>query len=275
MPDPGSHGIHRDDRTGHGPRVLVIDDEEPVLQDLLHQLRQDSRLGPVDGATHGLTALRYLAQATEAGTPPDAVFLDVRMPGLSGPDLARLLSRFATPPMIVFVTAHGDFAVDAFELKAVDYLLKPVRTERLAEAVRRVLLALEQRAAPESPLPPPPRPAADELISVELAGITRTVPLSAVRWAEAQGDYVRLHTAKGSHLVRAALATLEKRWADSGFVRIHRSRLVALQAITALRVEGGAMTVCLDEVVLAVSRRHAGQVRDLLVRQAGISSRRR
>ncbi|MBP2471707.1 DNA-binding LytR/AlgR family response regulator [Crossiella equi] len=269
-------GCHLDprDQAGGGPRVLAIDDEEPVLLDLLHQLRADPRLGRVDGASSGLAGLRLLAKATEDGSPPDAVFLDVRMPGVSGPDLARLLARFATPPKLVFVTAHGDFAVTAFELKAVDYVLKPVRADRLAEAVGRVLTALADRG-PRSALPPPPRPAADEQITVELGGMTRTVPLTAVRWAEAQGDYVRLHTEGGSHLIRASLAALERRWANAGFVRIHRSRLVALSAISALRVDGGAMSVQVDARVLAVSRRHAGQVRDLLVRQTGSGAPRR
>src|SRR5262249_46228691 len=128
----------------------------------------------------------------------------------------------ARRPAVVFVTAHDDRAVDAFDLGAVDYLLKPVRPDRLAETLRRVLAARQG-----SPRPAPRAQPADEVIPVELAGRTRMVPRSAVRWVEAQGDYARLHTADGSHLVRVPLAVLEERWADAGFVRIHRSYLVA------------------------------------------------
>ena len=131
-------------------------------------------------------------------TDVDAVFLDIRMPGLDGMELARVLRRFARPPAIVFVTAYDDGAVDAFDLGVTDYVRKPVQAERLAESLRRVV---SSRVVP-------PHPAAlaraedDPTIPVELAGTTRMLPRSSVRWVEAQGDYARLHTADGSHLVR-------------------------------------------------------------------------
>jgi DNA-binding LytR/AlgR family response regulator len=188
----------------------------------------------------------------------DAVFMDIRMPGLTGLDLARVLSRFKEPPPVVFVTAHDEHAVDAFDLKAVDYLLKPAREDRLAEAVRRVVDA--KGAAPQE--------GEEDTIAVELAGRTRFISRSAIRYVEAQGDYARLHTDDGSHLLRVPLTTLEEKWREAGFVRIHRSLLVALGHVEEVRMEGGRCTVLVDGEELAVSRRHTRELRDLLVRRA-------
>jgi DNA-binding LytR/AlgR family response regulator len=115
-------------------RALAVDDERPSLEELLYLLDADPRIASVEGAGDATEALRRLNRAIASGPDgPDAldvVFLDIQMPGLDGLDLARLLSGFAAPPLIVFVTAHEDFAVQAFDLKAVDYVLKPVRAER-------------------------------------------------------------------------------------------------------------------------------------------------
>jgi len=108
----------------------------------------------------------------------------------------------------------------------------------------------------------------DPTIPVELAGTTRLLPRSSVRWVEAQGDYARLHTADGSHLVRVALATLAEHWADAGFVRIHRSYLVQLGLITELRLTNGGYVVSIDGRELPVSRRHTRDLKDRLVRAA-------
>ena len=113
-----------------GLRTLVVDDERPVLDELVWLLERDPRIGEIRAVQSGVDALRLL----EPGGV-DLVFLDIAMPGLSGLELARLLSRFAERPRIVFVTAHDEHAVDAFELGVVDYLLKPVREERLPGAV--------------------------------------------------------------------------------------------------------------------------------------------
>jgi DNA-binding LytR/AlgR family response regulator len=193
-------------------------------------------------------------------TEVDAVFLDIRMPGLDGMELARILRRFAQPPAIVFVTAYDDGAVDAFDLGVTDYVRKPVRAERLAESLRRVS---GLRAAP-APAVPTDEPA----IPVELAGTTRMLPRSSVRWVEAQGDYARLHTGENSHLVRVSLATLAERWANAGFVRIHRSYLVQLRLVTELRLTNSGYVVAVDGVELPVSRRHTRELKDRLIRAA-------
>ncbi|MFF2650138.1 LytR/AlgR family response regulator transcription factor [Streptomyces sp. NPDC058045] len=247
-------------------RVLAVDDEEPALAELLYLLRADPRVRHAEGATDATEALRRLGRAVDAGAGGedtfDVLFLDIRMPGLSGLDVARLLAGFARPPLVVFVTAHEDFAVEAFDLKAVDYVLKPVRRERLAEAVRRADAQLAAARAAE----PVPVDHGD-CITVELGGVTRLVPVADINYVEAQGDYARLHTGDGSHLVRIPLSTLEERWQPHGFVRIHRSHLVALHRIDELRLDGGGMSVAVGGTLLTVSRRHASRVRELLLRR--------
>lgn len=234
--------------------VLVVDDEEPALAELAYLLGRDERVGTVSTASDGSQALKVLEHDAV-----DVVFCDISMPGLDGLDLARVLARFARRPQVVFVTAHERHAVDAFELQATDYVMKPVRAERIAEAVRRVV---DTRDGTTDTAPD------DETIAVELGGVTRFVQRSQVRYVEAQGDYARLHTASESHLVRIALATLEERWRTAGFVRIHRSTLVALRHVDEVRSDAGRFTVQLADVELVVSRRHTRELRDRLIRSA-------
>jgi DNA-binding LytR/AlgR family response regulator len=258
-------------------RVLAVDDEPPALAELLYLLRADPRIAQAEGAGNATEALRRISRAVEDGPDAesglDVVFLDIDMPGLSGLDTARLLAGFARPLAIVFVTAHEGFAVQAFDLKAVDYVLKPVRRERLAEAVRRTSeLVAASRSAPAAPPVPdepstsPPEPDQAETIPVELGGLVRFVPVDQVLYAEAQGDYTRLHTGTASHLVRVSLSALEERWGPHGFVRIHRRHLVALRAVQELRTQAGALTVRVGGEQLAVSRRNTRELRELLVR---------
>lgn len=233
--------------------VLVVDDERPALDELSWLLQRDERIGEVRSVASAGEALRVLQEHHV-----DAVFLDIRMPGLTGLELARVLSRFKSPPPVVFVTAHEEHAVDAFEVDAVDYLLKPVRDDRLAEALRRVVDATGATMAPDD----------SHQIAVELGGVTRFISRADVRYVEAQGDYARLHTDSGSHLLRVPLTTLEEEWRDAGFVRIHRSLLVALPHVEEVRMDSGRCTVVVDGDELGVSRRHTRSLRELLGRRA-------
>ena len=233
-------------------RVLAVDDEPPALDELGYLLGTDPRVESVHCAGDATTAMRLLRDV-------DAVFLDIRMPGLDGMELARILRRFARPPAIVFVTAYDDGAVDAFDLGAVDYLLKPLRPERLAESLRRVVAARSAGADTD-------RADDDEVIPVELAGRTTMLPRAEVRWVEAQGDYARLHTSDASHLIRVPLSVLAERWADAGFVRIHRSYLVALRDVRELRLTGSGYVVRTGDRELPVSRRHTRELKDRLIR---------
>ena len=230
--------------------ALVVDDELPALSDLEYLLERDERIAEVITASSGTEALQVLD-----GRDVDVVFSDISMPGLDGMALARVISRFAVRPQIVFVTAHDQHAVDAFALAATDYVMKPVRTERLSEAVRRVVRTRNELASaatsppgttpgpggrPGQNQPPaPPSPPEDETIPVELGGVTRFITRNQIRYAQAHGDYARLHTETGSHLVRVPLSVLEERWAEHGFVRIHRSTLVALPHVSEVRMDHG------------------------------------
>ncbi|TFV55583.1 response regulator transcription factor [Mycobacterium sp. PS03-16] len=244
-----------------GLTVLAVDDEAPALDELAYLLGRHPDIGEVCRVGDATSALRELNQRSI-----DAIFLDINMPGLSGIELAGVLTNFAHRPAIVFVTAHDDKAVAAFDVGAIDYLLKPIRQDRLDEAVRRVCAA---RAA-EPPVTDD-EPDSD-VIPAELGGITHLVPRESIGWVEAEGDYARLHSATGSHLVRIPLSTLETRWRDHGFQRIHRSYLVALRLVTGLRTTDGAVLVRVrangasPAIELPVSRRQARELRDRLVR---------
>ncbi|WP_380169440.1 LytR/AlgR family response regulator transcription factor [Jannaschia sp. R86511] len=246
---------------GRGLTVLVVDDEAPAREELAFLLSRDDLVGEVVVVARAEDALRRLG-----GGDVDVVLSDVHMPGLDGLDLTRAVARLAAPPAVVFVTAHDEHAVAAFDLQVADYVLKPVRAARLAAALRRATATTggdPGRAAGE----------ADETLSVELGGVTRFVQRSSVLWAEAQGDYVRLHTATDSHLLRSTLQQLEERWRPAGFVRIHRSLLVAVAAVRELRSDDGRHSVVLEQGPtrreLPVARRHAREVRERLVDAAG------
>jgi DNA-binding LytR/AlgR family response regulator len=241
-------------------RVLAADDEAPALEELTYLLRRHPRVEKVRPAADAAEALRDLGRMVTEGDRLDAVFLDICMPGLDGLDFTRVVTGFADPPAVVFVTAHEEFAVAAFELGAVDYLLKPVDPGRLSEALRRVDEMVNRDAAAEEA-------EAGEMIPVELGGRTRLIARATVTHAEAHGDYVRLHTIDGSYLVRVPLTTLAERWRAAGFIRIHRSTLVAAAHITELRFDDGRAVVQVGDRPLPVSRRHTREVRDLLVRR--------
>ena len=246
-----------------GLRALVVDDEAPALSELTYLLRQDGRIADIRTASNGADALRALDSA-----PVDVVFCDIKMPGLDGMALARVLARFADRPQVVFVTAYDEHAVDAFEVRATDYVMKPVRGARLSEAVRRVATALATLTGtgPSGPT------VTDETIPVGLGGVTTFIKRSQVRYAQAQGDYARLHTATGSHLVRTSLTTLEEHWAEAGFVRIHRSTLVSLPYVDAVITGHGGCKVRLGDIELQVSRRHLRDLRDRLSLSGGAAA---
>ncbi|NHN56396.1 response regulator transcription factor [Calidifontibacter sp. DB0510] len=232
-------------------RALVVDDEAPARSELAWLLQQHADIAEVATAASGAEALAMLESS-----PVDVVFSDIAMPGLDGMTLAKVLAKFAERPAIVFVTAYEEHAVDAFAVDAVDYLVKPVRPERVDDAVRRCLEGLR---------PATGETAEEERVAVELGGVTKFIPLSEIRYAQASGDYARLHTATSSHLIRVPLTTLEERWRSAGFERIHRSTLVSLKHVTQLRAEGGGLVALVGDTPLTVSRRHGRALRGRLL----------
>lgn len=232
--------------------VLAVDDEPPALDELAYLLAGCEAVGSVAGAGTAADALRRLQEQQF-----DVVLLDVQMPGLDGLSLAKVLGRFAEPPHVVFVTAHEEHALAAWDIGAAGYLLKPVDRERLERVLLRVLTERSDGDVDDL-----------AVVAVEGARTTRLVARDEVQWVEAAGDYVRLHLRDGSgHLVRAAMATLEQRWAAHGFARVHRGALVSLRDVRELRTEaGGATVVVVGGTAVPVSRRHLRELRDRLVR---------
>jgi two-component system response regulator AlgR len=238
-------------------QVLVVDDET------LARSRLRTLLGDCDapGATVGGEA----GNAVEAmdllrRLQFDAILLDVHMPGADGLALARALRSLARPPAVVFVTAHAEHAVAAFELEAVDYLTKPVRLERLQVALQKVERLLQAQGNVQE--------AAPEVLLIQDRGRTERVPLAEVLYFKAELKYITVRTASRSYILDASLSELEERYA-SQFLRVHRNALVARRAIRALEKhfdpeEGEGWAVRLNGIdeLLAVSRRQLSAVRE-------------
>ena len=238
-------------------RLLIVDDEELArlrLRSLVETLAEPA--AEVAGeAANADEALAWLA-----GERADALLLDIGMPGRSGLALAAALKAMPDPPAVVFVTAHAEHALQAFELEAVDYLTKPVRRDRLQAALQRV-----QRLQPAANEPPVP------VIVVHDRGRLLRLPLDEVLYLKAELKYVTLHTVGHSYVLDDALADLEQRLGE-GFIRIHRNTLVARHAVRALERrgegadEGWAVRVAPADEWLAVSRRQLAAVREALAR---------
>ncbi|MEA2330887.1 MAG: hypothetical protein QOH58_1025 [Thermoleophilaceae bacterium] len=232
--------------------VLVVDDEAPARADLSRLLRSLPGIGDVCTAASGQEALRTLAER-----PFDAVFLDVRMPGLDGLELARVLRRFEAPPGIVFVSAYETGAVGAFELKALDYLMKPVSRKRLAEAAERVSDARAAAVTPGGDLVPLPT----------LRGGTKLVPRESILFLQADGDYVRVICDEERFLLRGRVSDLARRWRTYGFVQVHRGYVANLRRAVEVRplVNGTAVLAFQDGREIPVARRKVAELRRELV----------
>jgi two-component system response regulator AlgR len=237
-------------------RLLIVDDEALArlrLKSLVESLPEAGAVvvgqaGDAEGALALLQAMTV-----------DAVLLDIRMPGRNGLRLAVAMQALPQPPAVVFVTAHADHALKAFELEAVDYLTKPVRRERLLAALQRVKQRL--RPAPE-PLPEGPA------LVVNDRGRVLRVPYAEVLYLKAEQKYVTLRTAERSHVLDETLSQLEQRLGDA-FIRIHRNALVARRAIRELQLRDDeadrwAVRVAPLDEWLAVSRRQVAAVRAAL-----------
>jgi DNA-binding LytR/AlgR family response regulator len=236
--------------------LLAVDDESSQLADLARLLRSSPDVREVECASDGREAL-----AKVSSQPFDAIFLDVRMPGLDGLELARALRRFATPPQLVFVSAHDGAAVEAFELRALDYLRKPVARRRVEEAIERVAVAVDANPAAAERGPARPASLDDEMIAVaNVTGrSTRLLARSSIEFVQSYGDFVRIVTADGRYLLRATLAEIERRWEPAGFVRVHRQYVANLHTATELRplIGGTAELTFADGQTIPVARRHA------------------
>ncbi|WP_420454691.1 LytR/AlgR family response regulator transcription factor [Rubrivirga sp.] len=254
-------------------RVLVVDDEPLARQRVLDLLDRQTDVAVVGTADTGRTAVSAIAEHQ-----PDVVFLDVQMPGLSGLDVVREVGP-ERMPAVVFVTAYDQHALAAFDVAAVDYLLKPYDDDRFAqslararEAVRlREVDALRDRLAallgPERPAP-----SADflERLAVEMRGQTRLVPVEAIDYVSSDGPYVEVHVGADVWVVRERMQTLEDRLDPARFFRIHRSTIVQIDRVEALlTAPGGDYAVRLaDGTRLRLSRSR----RDAFTQRLGIDA---
>jgi DNA-binding LytR/AlgR family response regulator len=243
--------------------ILAVDDEPRQLADLARLLRGVPSVGDVECAGDGHDALVKASSQLY-----DAIFLDVRMPGLDGLELGRVLRRFAVTPQLVFVSAYDGAAVDAFELHALDYLRKPVARARVEEAVQRVVDAIESAddhgAHADGGAPHETHRADDEMVAVANlhGGSTRLLPRSSIQYVQSYGDFVRIVTADGRYLLRSTLAEIEQRWARHGFHRIHRQYVANLRNAVELRPQlgGTAELAFADGQTIPVARRHAAEL---------------
>jgi two-component system, LytTR family, response regulator len=238
-------------------RILAVDDERSQLQDLARLLRASPMVGQVECAGDGRGAL-----VKASAESFDAIFLDVRMPGLDGVELSRVLRRFASPPQLVFVTAHEDAAVEAFELRALDYILKPVGRARLEEALERVSKALAAGSGDGAEVRPTgSEPEVFAAANVR-SGSTRLIQRSSILYVQSYGDFVRIVTGEGRYLLRNTLSDLDQRWESFGFVRVHRQYLANLNQAIELRPAFGGTAELVFEGGLAVpvARRHVADL---------------
>lgn len=240
--------------------VLIVDDE-PLARARLRTLLADCREPAAIAAGEAASAAQ--AMALVARQPFDVALLDIHMPGADGMQLAAALRGLPQPPLVVFVTAHAEHAVAAFELEAVDYLTKPVRLARLQAALQKAerMAQLSRGPAADS---------AQEWLLISERGRTLRVPLSEVLYLKAELKYVTVRTAGASYLLDASLSQLEERHA-ARFLRVHRNALVARNAIRALvrqhdaeEGEGWAVRLAGIDEALMVSRRQLGAVREAL-----------
>ena len=248
--------------------VLIVDDETLARKRLRTLLQDCTQPTAIVGGEAGNTAdaLALLEQVQF-----DAILLDIRMPGSDGLALARSLKNLpyfqTNPPAIVFITAHAEHAVEAFELTATDYLTKPVRLERLQNSLQKIERFRQsiRRLEPKNYIEK-----TSEILVIQERGITERIPLREVLYLKAELKYISVRTALKTHILEGSLNDLEARFPNQ-FLRVHRNALVATQAIRALEKhydpdEGDGWAVRLSGIdeTLMVSRRQLGAVKDVI-----------
>jgi DNA-binding LytR/AlgR family response regulator len=267
------------DRSRTPLRVALVDDEPPALRRLQMAIDKTDGVKVVGQAANGPDALEMIRRGGI-----DVVMLDIRMPGLSGLDLARAIDPDEAP-IFIFVTAYSRFATDAFELAAVDYLLKPVEFDRLHAALERARQTLQSRAARSriaeleevvaalraAEAEPDDNGFTDEIWAPDRGDRVR-IPVSLIDWIEAERDYVRIHSRGRSFLVRKAIRKLQAELDPADFLRVHRGALVRRDRIVRLaRRPGGPSAVVLQSgAEVPVARRQAAHIRKLVGPRTGV-----
>ncbi len=241
-------------------KVLIVDDEQPARARLRQLVDDGGQHVVVAEAANGEEAVAMAALHN-----PDVVLLDIRMPGVDGIETAHHLNAMETPPAVVFTTAYDEYAIDAFDARAIGYVLKPVRRERLERALEhavRVTGQMLKQLTDETDLT-----SHRQHVCTREHGELRLIPISDIRYFNADQKYVTVHHGGGQSLIDASLKVLGEEFADE-FVRIHRSVLVALSQVDRLEktADGKTQVVLRGEQLagddaLTISRRHLADVR--------------
>lgn len=234
---------------------MIVDDEAPARSELRYMLEQTGKIGTITEAASVRTAIETLMD-----TRVDVVFLDIAMPGASGMQLAEALHKLKNPPAVVFVTAYSDHAVEAFDVNATDYLLKPVEEERLNEAIDKVIA----RARPAAEAV---RPNTVERIPVEKGGRKVLIPVDQIRYIMAKDDYSCIFTEDDRYLSTTSLAQFETKLGELGFFRVHRRYIVNLACVEDVEtISSGAIQLGIAGVEerIPVSRRRVAPLKKAL-----------
>ena len=220
-------------------RAVIVDDEKLSRQRVRRLLEEETQVRVVAECRNGYEAVRAVQEHE-----PDLLFLDVEMPEVDGFAVLDMLREVRRMPHVIFVTAFDKYAAHAFEVRAIDYLLKPVSRERVAEAVRRARSRIEQRVSLLN------------RFTIHSGDRIYFVPYADVDWIEAAGNYVRLHAGSETHLMRSSMHALEALLAGSPFVRIHRSTIVNIERIRELRptFAGDYVVILRNDERLTLSR---------------------
>ncbi len=248
-------------------RILIADDE-PLARDGVAMFLKAPGISIVAQCENGEQAVQRIRELK-----PDLVFLDINMPGLNGIEVVRAVG-VEHMPLTIFLTAHDKYAIEAFRINALDYLLKPINAEHFAASLKRAREELEKRrihsqkeqlarllqsfGEPDAAK----SDAASNRVLVRSAGHVYFLKPEDIHWIEADGDYITIHTPNKTHLVRETLKVMEERLANAGFQRIHRSSLVNLEAIRELIASdsGDYQVVLKDDTVLKLSRNYRDQL---------------
>lgn len=233
-------------------KAIIADDEAPARSELKYLLDE---LGQVEVVAEAASVRDAIEKLKE--NPCDVVFLDINMPEATGLQLAEALQKLKFPPAVVFVTAYSEFALEAFKVSAVDYLVKPVETDRLSQAVARVREHVALHAKAQSA----------ERIPVEKGGKKILINVDKIRFVMARDDYAYLQTDTDRYFSTVSLAQLEKRLDGYGFFRVHRGYLVNLSLVEEVEsVSGGTLLLTLNgvEEKIPVSRRRVSALKKAL-----------
>lgn len=239
-------------------RTMIVDDEPLAIERLEILCSELPAIEIVGTANDGVAALRLAQQLT-----PDLILLDIGMPKMDGINAARALGLMDKKPAIILVTAYDNFAVEAFDLDVIDYVLKPVSSDRLGRAISRALAGKE--AATNAVIPAQRHGSyASEFWVSHRAELIRIAAMDIER-IEAERDYMRLHTAGRSYLLHQTISALEQRLNPEQFQRIHRSHIVRRDLITGLRHEGGGVWHALlgEEISMRIGRKYLADVKRL------------